>query len=408
MIDAEFNTQLLLSRTQIPTEDENGVQLCANDKDTDCYEDNNFMWMQSSNIEIASLMLHDNHLAVVASSSASLRNDYPVLQNSRHTRIFVYDISDIPTDGVSPLTLLARKDLQGTYKTARSIGKNAHIVTASGLDTFRHLRDYLNPWGSNFSGMDEAEYRQAALEIASSRGPMLAATLTSELIALFDDGSSSDDCSKIAKVAVMLKNLNGGTIPSFAASPVLQTLTMVHSLDLQDLAQDANGVLTEVSSSGVFFPTPSYTSNVMSSAEKLVIAGESYVQDNESEWNEQTVLLVYNLENNTSVPKYVGEVPGSILNQFSMDHYFDSDENEDYLRVATTTWGRWGLIDDIWQQLVVSENQVSVLKMPISDDNVTVMEIVGSATGLGIDERIYAVRFLGEKAYVVTCKFTVR
>ena len=86
----------------------------------------------------------------------------------------------------------------------------------------------------------------------------------------------------------------------------------------------------------------------MSSAEKLVIAGESYVQDNESEWNEQTVLLVYNLENNTSVPKYVGEVPGSILNQFSMDHYFDSDENEDYLRVATTTWGRWGLIDDIW------------------------------------------------------------
>ena len=47
--------------------------------------------------------------------------------------------------------------------------------------------------------MDEAEYRQAALEIASSRGPMLAATLTSELIALFDDGSSSDDCSKIAQ-----------------------------------------------------------------------------------------------------------------------------------------------------------------------------------------------------------------
>jgi inhibitor of cysteine peptidase len=131
------------------------------------------------------------------------------------------------------------------------------------------------------------------------------------------------------------------------------------------------------------------------------------------------VLLVYNLENNTSVPKYVGEVPGSILNQFSMDHYFDSDENEDYLRVATTTSGRWGLIDDIWQQLIVSENQVSVLKMPISDDNATVIEIVGSATGLGIDERIYAVRFLGEKAYLnlqvtryhilfLVCKFTVR
>jgi inhibitor of cysteine peptidase len=102
-----------------------------------------------------------------------------------------------------------------------------------------------------------------------------------------------------------------------------------------------------------------------------------------------------------------------------MDHYFDSDENEDYLRVATTTWGRWGLIDDIWQQLIVSENQVSVLKMPISDDNATVIEIVGSATGLGIDERIYAVRFLGEKAYLnlqvtryhilfLVCKFTVR
>ncbi|SEQ89173.1 beta-propeller domain-containing protein [Natrinema salaciae] len=74
-----------------------------------------------------------------------------------------------------------------------------------------------------------------------------------------------------------------------------------------------------------------------------------------------------------------GEVPGTPLNQFSMD------EHDDHLRIATTIPGTHG---------VDSENDVYVLDGDL--------ETVGSVTGLGVDERIYSVRFEGDEGYVVT------
>ena len=411
-----------LSRTQIPTQDENGIQLCqdikGSDSETECYSNSNYYgWWGGSgsdSIRIASLMLHQERLTIVASTSLTLQNDYPILKNNRNTRVFIYDVSSIPTD-LSPLNLLARKDLQGSYQTARSIGQYAHIVTTSTLNTEHHLNAHLYPWSDRYADMDEETYRAEAFLVAQEKGLQFAANLTSELNALFADDENGE-CSNIAKVAIMLKNKIGTAgdassdvivLPSFTASSVLQTLTQVYSLDLaQDFnASDNVPVAITTSSSGVFFPTASYTTNVYASAEKLIIAGESYVQDDEGEWNEHTILLVYDLQNDTSVPESVGDVPGSLLNQFSMDHYYDAVTNEDYLRVATTTWGRWGIVDDFWQQTEVSESQVSVLRMPSAGDDGGGLEMVGSVAGIGLGERIYAARFFGERAYVVTCKY---
>ncbi|MCK4429464.1 MAG: beta-propeller domain-containing protein [Candidatus Aenigmarchaeota archaeon] len=72
-----------------------------------------------------------------------------------------------------------------------------------------------------------------------------------------------------------------------------------------------------------------------------------------------------------------GNIPGRLLNQFSMDEY------NNHLRVATTV-GTWSN----------SANDVYVL-----DEN---MGIVGSVKDLGETERIYSVRFLQDKGYVVT------
>jgi len=81
-----------------------------------------------------------------------------------------------------------------------------------------------------------------------------------------------------------------------------------------------------------------------------------------------------------------GEVPGYLLNQWAMDEY------EGYLRVATTL-GR-----SFWFSSGESKNDVYVL-----DEN---LRIVGSVKDLGITERIYAVRFIGERGYVVTFRET--
>ncbi len=73
-----------------------------------------------------------------------------------------------------------------------------------------------------------------------------------------------------------------------------------------------------------------------------------------------------------------GEVPGMVLNQFSMDEY------DDYFRVATTTRGR------------TSRNNVYILSMALN--------ITGSLEGLAPGETIYSARFMGEKGYLVTFK----
>jgi len=71
-----------------------------------------------------------------------------------------------------------------------------------------------------------------------------------------------------------------------------------------------------------------------------------------------------------------GEVPGMVLNQFSMDEYGD------YFRVATTTYEP------------TSQNNVYVLDMALN--------ITGSLEGLAPGETIYSARFMGERGYLVT------
>jgi uncharacterized secreted protein with C-terminal beta-propeller domain len=76
-------------------------------------------------------------------------------------------------------------------------------------------------------------------------------------------------------------------------------------------------------------------------------------------------------------PVATGDIPGRLLNQFSMDEY------NGYLRVATT---------------VRDTNDLYVL-----DER---LKIAGKIEDYGENERIYAVRFIGDKGYIVTFKQT--
>jgi uncharacterized secreted protein with C-terminal beta-propeller domain len=157
----------------------------------------------------------------------------------------------------------------------------------------------------------------------------------------------------------------------------------------------------------MFVPLNSYSSSVYASSTKLLIAGEAYEENKDGNWIEKTLLFSFKLDQATSTPETIGEVPGSLLNQFSMDH-ITTDDGDDYLRVATTSWARWAEIDDEWTQTEESTSQVTVLKLTAADDEKdtddtpATMPIVGQAEDLGKGERIYAVRFLGERGFVVT------
>jgi uncharacterized secreted protein with C-terminal beta-propeller domain len=90
--------------------------------------------------------------------------------------------------------------------------------------------------------------------------------------------------------------------------------------------------------------------------------------------------IVHKIEINAGKIEYktAGEVPGRVLNQFSMD------ENNGYFRIATTT-GNWQL---------ETSNHMYVLDSGL--------KVVGKVEDLAPGERIYSVRFMGSKAYMVT------
>lgn len=88
----------------------------------------------------------------------------------------------------------------------------------------------------------------------------------------------------------------------------------------------------------------------------------------------------------------MGEVTGHVLNQFSMD------EDGGYFRIATTKSPSWPMFageDNVAQK---SYNNLYVL-----DSN---LKITGKVENLATDERIYSIRFMQGRAYIVTFKQT--
>lgn len=134
------------------------------------------------------------------------------------------------------------------------------------------------------------------------------------------------------------------------------------------------------------------TKDTSKSVQKQVIMGGGntiyastenlYVAENTYNWyrgySPKTVIYKFALGDKI---EYVakGKVDGTLLNQFSMDEY---DGN---LRVATTTQANWreGLSNNLF----------------VLDSN---MKTIGELTDLAQGEKIYSVRFMGKRGYMVT------
>lgn len=127
------------------------------------------------------------------------------------------------------------------------------------------------------------------------------------------------------------------------------------------------------------------TQNIFVSSNNIYVTYTDYWVYPLREWSsetsdpetETTIIHKISIADGTIEYKSQGEVPGQVLNQFSMDEY------QGYFRIATTTG---------W----MGQNNVYVL-----DGN---LDIVGRLEGLAPGERIYSARFIGSRAYLVTFK----
>ncbi|MCZ8518065.1 MULTISPECIES: beta-propeller domain-containing protein [Paenibacillus] len=101
---------------------------------------------------------------------------------------------------------------------------------------------------------------------------------------------------------------------------------------------------------------------------------------------EETVSVIYKFALDGGTTRYAGRgtVPGHPLNQFSMD------EHEGYFRIATTTGSPW------LSGAGTSGNHIYILD--------EAMRVAGRLENLAPGEKIYSVRYMGSRAYLVTFK----
>ena len=156
-------------------------------------------------------------------------------------------------------------------------------------------------------------------------------------------------------------------LPTTPTGTSLSLLVSVNTLD------DAGGPDASTTVAGI------NTGTIYASTSSLYIAS--------SEWDTTSHGQLTNLYKfDVSDPKLPlvssGSVPGVVLNQFSLD------EHNGDLRIATTKWDNTD-----------SSSGVFVLR---SNDTTSSLDVVGSLTNLAPGQKIYSVRFMGDRGYAVT------
>ncbi|GAA0343432.1 beta-propeller domain-containing protein [Bacillus carboniphilus] len=152
---------------------------------------------------------------------------------------------------------------------------------------------------------------------------------------------------------------------------------IIAGIDLGDLSKPAS-VSTYLGAS----------QSIYASTDHLYVTKTGYDNDRgESEKIEtpdfSTSIYKFKLENGSTTLLAEGEVEGQILNQFSMD------EHDGHFRIATTT-------GQMWREDNVSKNHLFIL-----DEN---LQKTGEIRDIAPNERIFSVRFMGDRGYMVTFK----
>jgi inhibitor of cysteine peptidase len=256
-------------------------------------------------------------------------NGYPIQQV---TFVKIYDISDRNTP-----KLLKSIEYEGSYDTSRMIEDNVHIVLTSYPGYVIYNKDDIQP---------------------SDIIPLYRATVGED-----EPGTFKPVCDWSEVECVDPENCS-----SFLSIVSMSLKDNNDSIDKRVIAGNSD--------------------NVYASSENLYVSNTDYEYYPYSEKNEigdttHTTIYKFKLNGNTVEYLASAEVPGTVLNQFSMD------ESNGYFRIATT-------IGHVTREGSGSTNNVYILD--------PALDITGRLEGLAKGETIYSARFMGNRAYLVTFK----
>ncbi|HPW41954.1 MAG TPA: beta-propeller domain-containing protein [Bacillota bacterium] len=304
--------------------------------------------LEEENVYPTELYLDEKYLILIGASNNSIpvyrpgQNSimpeyYPHYSNET-VKLMAYDITD-----KSNIKKIREIELEGSYLSSRKIGSKLYLVSNKRFN-YRRILD-------NAEVNDTPSYRDTALK--------------EEFI-----------------------NIDHGKIGYFPGS-VEPNYMIVAGVNF-DLPKEGVNVSTYLGSG----------ESIYASAQNLYVAVTRYnntrvpgpiIHDSaapkkiEIKVNDrETVIFRFALNNGKLDYTGKGSVPGSILNQFSMD------EDKGYFRIATTKGNLFGEGENI------SKNNMYVLDAD--------MNTCGSLEDIAPGERIYSVRFMGDRAYMVTFK----
>ena len=297
------------------------------------------------------------------------------------TTVTVFDVSD-PT---AP-TLTSQTVFDGAYQDARAVDGNVYLVLDRSINLPQPTYTDFPLTGTNGAPLgDPAD----ALLGYPSKGPTVIAYRTYE---------SWD--AYVARVGEQITTLSLPHAYALDAEGNLVDLGVVAGGGevVRPRAEDQQSLLTVVSidsnapgaaafAAGLGSLVGSGGATVYMTPSALYLASS---QDNSSDAGSSTDTRIdrFTVDGASVDWQAGGVVSGTLINQFAMD------EQDGYLRVATHklssqfAGGTWATVED---------NGVYIL-----DTAGDTLDVVGSVTGLAPGEQLYAVRFVGDTAYLVT------
>lgn len=281
------------------------------------------------------LYVDQQHLIVIGSYHSTYsyqdlqRGDYP----PRMTKAMIYDLDEMPS-----VKLVRELEVEGEYLSSRKIGSSLYLLANQHLDAYRIIHEKKDRPGPLYrDSLHHKEYE--ALDYAR--------------IHYFPD-------------RVKAHYLVIGGVDLQAPNTAMHVSAYLGAGEnVYASAENLYVALTE--------------RNYLPVERGLVKMGKPAPPVNST-----TRLYKFALQKGNIAYAGNGEVPGHILNQFSMD------EHDGYLRIATTTGSLHGTDEHI------AKNHVYILDGHLKQ--------VGKLTDIAPGEKIYAVRFMGERAYMVTFK----
>ncbi|MFC1615808.1 beta-propeller domain-containing protein [Patescibacteria group bacterium] len=240
-------------------------------------------------------------------------------------KVYVYDISN--KENVNLVRELA---IEGDYDSSRKIDDTVYMVSTQNNNVW--------PWGVNGDWNDD------------------------DLVPLVTNNGTLDKLVSCEEIMYMPRTIDEANFMIVTAVPL--------NPNEEFSSEVVMGSSTEI----------------YSSRENMYVAQEKYDWYgwyDETAEDEETYIHKFSLNGNNVEYKGMNSVPGTVLNQFSMDEY------EGDFRVVTT-------LGEVWDSETLSTNNLYIL-----DSN---LNLAGKVEGLAPGEEIYSARFVGDRVYVVTFK----